>query len=144
MTYQSIEDVPERDVERSMDYMGAVSKLAPSRTAMRVAMDIAEESLLKGESRLTHKELERRTGVCRRTLQRAIFQLRSHGLIDRTGTTDEGTAVYVSVWERGEEYRRWGNEFNSAWEGARKARQLKHFTAPSYPLPASGLAHGEA
>ncbi len=105
MTYQSIKDVPERDVAMSLDFLSAVAAAAPSRTAVRFATDIAHECLLAGESRITHKELQRRAGVCRRTTQHAIHSLLDRDIIRRIGTTPQGSAIYQACWERGDEWR---------------------------------------
>lgn len=142
MTYEKIEDVPEKDVARSIDYMQAVARLASSRTAVRVASDIAKDTLLRGECRLTHREFERRTGACRRTMQRVIRNLIDARLIKRTGTTDTGQAIYVAEFDRADEYREWGRRFDREWADARKGQRLKLFKAPAYP--AAGDSHGEA
>jgi len=138
-----MEDVPDGDANRYLDFLGAATRLAPSRTALRVVTYIAEEATLKGNCRLTHKEMQRRAGASRRTMQRALHTLLGRGLIARTGTTDCGHAVYTPCWQRGDENRKWGNAFDEAWETARRQRRLRHFTPPSYPLPETGAACGE-
>lgn len=105
MTYLNHDDVPQRDVAMAIDYLSAVSMLARGRTAVRIASWIADECLLKGESRISHKEFQRRAGVCRRTVQLAIRSLVRLGIVRRSGTTDAGIAIYSARWEIGAEWR---------------------------------------
>lgn len=105
MNYSSLDEVPEPRIQAALDFMGAVVRLTPSRTATCIAQLIADECLLKGESALTHKEFERRTGTCRRTVQVAIRRLLDRRVIQRVRRTDEGNSIYACLWERGAELR---------------------------------------
>ncbi|KAB2761988.1 MarR family transcriptional regulator [Brucella anthropi] len=142
MQYDSLQDVPEDQIERAMLFMGAALRLTRSRTADRIAQSIVNECLLHGECRLSHKEFERRTGSCRRTVSRALQNLLSAKLIERIDFTDDRRSVYRCLWERADEHREWGKEFDLRWEEARGARRLKDFEAPAYPSP--GASNGEA
>ena len=65
-----------------------------SSTALAIAIGIARETVLHGDSCISHKEFGRRTGACRRSIDTAIKALKRHDLISRVGTTDGGVAIY--------------------------------------------------
>lgn len=135
MQYKSIEHVPEQHLNRAQAYMGAVTRLSNSRTAARIAQYILHECLLSGTCELSHKEFERRTKSCRRTVQRSIHSLLRNELILRIGTTESGHAIYQCIFERADEHVEWGKIFDRDWDSAKKAGKLKDFTAPTYPSP---------
>jgi hypothetical protein len=63
-------------------------------SALAIALNVGCNTLLRGESRTSHKEYGRRCGVCRRTIDNAVKQLKRHRIIERIGTTPEGSAIY--------------------------------------------------
>ncbi len=142
MQYKSIQDVPEDQVERAISFIAAALRLVHSKTAARIAQYIADECLLHGQSNLPHKEFERRTGTCRRTVSRALQNLLAMKIIERIEHTEERRSVYRCCWERADEYRAWGKEFDRKWAEARKEQRLKDFQAPTYPVPEAGHGQG--
>lgn len=98
--YQSLDDVPERDIARSLDFLAAVLRSSPSRTAASIAADISNECLLRGSSAIPHKEMARRAGVGRRTLDNNIKRLLREGFIRRVGTTPSGSKIYRACFDR--------------------------------------------
>lgn len=91
---QSERDLSEEDAELVLVFMGNAELRVRSSTAISIAVSIARETILWGESRITHKDFGRRTGACRRSIDKAIKTLRCTRLIERIGTTESGVAVY--------------------------------------------------
>lgn len=95
----SIEAAPfemlsEEQASLLLQFSYSVGKFITGSTAMAIVMMIARHTVVHGESRVSHKDFQRRCGVCRRTVDNAMKQLRRHSLIERIGSTDRGAAIY--------------------------------------------------
>lgn len=94
-------DLTDSQAEFLLEFHYAAEREVRSSTALAIVTAIARDTMLRGDARITHRELQRRTGTCRRTVDSAIKTLKARGLIERTGTTDTGAAIYRANLDAG-------------------------------------------
>ncbi len=96
MTFH-VRSLSAQDAEAVIEFIGRATELTQSKTAIRLAKDIAEETLRQGVCRVTHAEFGRRTGKCRRTIDLALKRIQALGLVEKIERTPEGRSVYRAV-----------------------------------------------
>jgi hypothetical protein len=105
MTYCYPDDITEQDVAPADDITDAqaetllnwsydMERVVRRSTALAIALNVGRNTLIHGESRVSHKEYGRRCGVCRRSIDTAVKLLKKHRIIERIGTTEQGSAIY--------------------------------------------------
>ncbi|MGX9574074.1 hypothetical protein [Mesorhizobium sp. f-mel] len=80
--------------ERLLNWSYGMEPIINRSTALAIALNVGRNTLLRGESRTSHREYQRRCGVCRRSVDSAVKLLKRHGIIERIGTAQEGHAIY--------------------------------------------------
>ncbi|WOC15393.1 hypothetical protein [Pseudochrobactrum sp. MP213Fo] len=88
------ENLSEDQAERLLQHYYNIEKLLTGGTAIAIIMIIARHTAILGEARISHKTFQQYFGVCRRTVDNAMKQLRKHNLIERIGTDTRGFAIY--------------------------------------------------
>lgn len=94
-------ELTEPQAEFLLDFYHRVEASVRSSKAIAIVMAIARDTVLRGESKIPHKEHGRRIGACRRSVDDAVKLLKRHDLIERTGTTDTGVAIYRANFDAG-------------------------------------------
>jgi len=101
----SIEEEPleltEQQAEFLLEHCYAVEAQVRSSKAIAIVMAIARDTVLRGESRIPHKEHGRRIGACRRSVDDAMKLLKRRGLIERVGRTEQGVSIYRAKFPAG-------------------------------------------
>jgi hypothetical protein len=87
-------DLNEDQAEFALDFYYRAEAAHVGWTAIAIAIDVARNTILAGTSCVPHREYQRRTGKCRRSVDKAIKRLKAAGLIERIDTSPEGIAVY--------------------------------------------------
>jgi CRP-like cAMP-binding protein len=91
-------DLTEEQADFLLDYHCRLEPELKSSVALSAATIIARETVLHGHASVSHKEIVRRTGSCRRTVDNAIKRLKDRNLIERIGTTATGSAIYRATF----------------------------------------------
>lgn len=92
-------DLNEEQAEKALEFLYKAETTLESSTAFAVLSRITRETLATGESRTSHKAHGAYTGKCRRSIDTALKALRRANLIERVGTSDQGTAIYKAKFE---------------------------------------------
>ncbi|PWL19270.1 hypothetical protein DKP76_01535 [Falsochrobactrum shanghaiense] len=87
-------DLTEDQATILWDWSYEIETVIKRSAGIAIAMNVGRNTLLHGESSVSHKEYGRRCGVCRRTIDTAVKQLKQHDIIQRIGTTEAGVAIY--------------------------------------------------
>lgn len=87
-------DLTEEQATILWDWSYEIEAVIKRSAGIAIAMNVGRNTLLHGESRVSHKEYGRRCGVCRRSIDTAVKQLKQHDIIQRIGTTPAGIAIY--------------------------------------------------
>ncbi|MEF2555533.1 hypothetical protein VQ044_04490 [Aurantimonas sp. C2-5-R2] len=87
-------EITEEQAEALLNWSYAIERVIRRSTALAIAMNVGRNTLALGQSSVSHKEYQRRCGVCRRTVDTAVKLLKKHRIIARVGTSEHGSAIY--------------------------------------------------
>lgn len=102
MDHRKLEDA---DYQRMIDYVRAGAFVLKTRHGFRIPALVADQWTEKGYAVLRTNTLAAEFGVGRRTMWKTISGAIEAGFIKEIGRTDEGRAMYIPLFERGDEWR---------------------------------------
>jgi hypothetical protein len=93
-------DLTDEQAQALLDWQDHIEQEIRSSRAIAIAMDVARNTLLFGQSDTSHGEYERRCGACRRSIDSAVKLLKRQQIIERIGKRPDGRAIYRANLER--------------------------------------------
>lgn len=101
----AIEDLPDEEIQRLLDYSHAAGLLTNGRHDFRIPILVAEGWAERGYAVLPTNTLARMFGSTRRTMCSAIKRLLAAGAIREIGRTENGHPMLAPVLEIGDKWR---------------------------------------